>query len=66
VYRPRLPREKAVSIMHEGRGSHFDPVVLDPSWPERSSAWRSIRTEALSVRVLVADDHPVYRAAWSG
>jgi putative two-component system response regulator len=29
VYRPRLPREKAVSIMHEGRGSHFDPVVLD-------------------------------------
>ncbi len=30
VYRPRLPREKAVSIMHEGRGSHFDPVVLDP------------------------------------
>ena len=40
VYRPRLPREKAVSIMHEGRGSHFDPVVLDPSWPERSTAWR--------------------------
>ena len=30
VYRPRLPREKAVAIMHEGRGSHFDPVVLDP------------------------------------
>jgi putative two-component system response regulator len=30
VYRPRLPREKALSIMHEGRGTHFDPVVLDP------------------------------------
>jgi HD-GYP domain-containing protein (c-di-GMP phosphodiesterase class II) len=29
VYRSRLPREKALSIMHEGRGTQFDPAVLD-------------------------------------
>jgi putative two-component system response regulator len=29
VYRPRLPREEARLIMQEGRGTHFDPVVLD-------------------------------------
>jgi putative two-component system response regulator len=29
VYRSRLPREQALQIMHEGRGTHFDPVVLD-------------------------------------
>jgi putative two-component system response regulator len=29
VYRPALPREEALAILHEGRGSHFDPVVLD-------------------------------------
>jgi putative two-component system response regulator len=43
VYRPRLPREKAVSIMHEGRGTHFDPVVLDPFMVR---AQRSMSAEA--------------------
>lgn len=29
VYKPPFPREKAVGIMREGRGTHFDPVILD-------------------------------------
>jgi putative two-component system response regulator len=29
VYRPRLTREEALLILHEGRGTHFDPAVLD-------------------------------------
>lgn len=29
VYKPSFPHEKAISIMAEGRGSHFDPDMLD-------------------------------------
>ncbi len=29
VYKPAFPHEKAVEIMSQGRGSHFDPDVLD-------------------------------------
>jgi putative two-component system response regulator len=29
VYKEGMPHEKAVAIMKEGRGSHFDPDVLD-------------------------------------
>ncbi len=29
VYKEGMPHEKAVQIMVEGRGSHFDPDVLD-------------------------------------
>ncbi len=29
VYKEGMPHEKAVDIMREGRGSHFDPDVLD-------------------------------------
>jgi putative two-component system response regulator len=29
VYRPALPEEKALAIMKEGRGTHFDPRILD-------------------------------------
>jgi len=29
VYKPPFPHEKAVSIISEGRGSHFDPDVVD-------------------------------------
>lgn len=29
VYRPAMPVDKALSIMSEGRGSHFDPELLD-------------------------------------
>jgi putative two-component system response regulator len=29
IYRPALSEAKALAIMREGRGSHFDPQVLD-------------------------------------
>jgi putative two-component system response regulator len=29
VYRPALPEDKALAIMKEGRGTHFDPQILD-------------------------------------
>jgi putative two-component system response regulator len=29
VYKPPFPREKAVAIIREGRGSHFDPDMVD-------------------------------------
>lgn len=29
VYKDGMPHEKAVAIMREGRGSHFDPDILD-------------------------------------
>jgi putative two-component system response regulator len=29
VYRPAFPLDEAVEKMKQGRGSHFDPVVLD-------------------------------------
>jgi putative two-component system response regulator len=29
VYRPALPTDETVRVMREGRGTHFDPAVLD-------------------------------------
>ncbi len=29
VYRPAFPVEEAIKMMHEERGTHFDPVLLD-------------------------------------
>jgi putative two-component system response regulator len=29
VYKPPFPREKAVGIIREGRGTHFDPDMVD-------------------------------------
>jgi putative two-component system response regulator len=29
VYRKAMPHDKVMQIMHEGRGSHFDPNVFD-------------------------------------
>ncbi|WP_394561946.1 HD domain-containing phosphohydrolase [Aquipseudomonas alcaligenes] len=29
VYKPEMPHEKAVAIIREGRGGHFDPAVVD-------------------------------------
>jgi putative two-component system response regulator len=29
VYKPALPHEEAVRILHDKRGSYFDPDVID-------------------------------------
>jgi putative two-component system response regulator len=42
VYRKALPEEKALAIIKEGRGTHFDPAVLD-LFLERLPEIRAIR-----------------------
>lgn len=42
VYRPAMPEAKALGIIREGRGSHFDPDILDV-FLERLPRLRAIR-----------------------
>ena len=44
VYKPPFPHEKAVSIIGEGRGSHFDPDVVD-AFLEIQEAFKRIAAE---------------------
>jgi putative two-component system response regulator len=41
VYKPPFPHEKAVAIIQEGRGSHFDPDMVD-AFLENSGGFYSI------------------------
>ena len=41
VYKPPFPHEKALAIMTEGRGSHFDPDMLD-AFLEISDAFEAV------------------------
>jgi diguanylate cyclase (GGDEF)-like protein len=38
VYRPALARDDAIAVMRDGRGTHFDPLVLDLFLAEIESA----------------------------
>jgi putative two-component system response regulator len=38
VYRPRLPIPQALAMLEEGRGTHFDPIVLDAFLADRSAS----------------------------
>ena len=40
-YKPAFPHEKAVAIVAEGRGSHFDPNVVD-AFMEIKATFRQI------------------------
>jgi len=42
VYRPAMPEDKALAIIKEGRGAHFDPRVLDV-FLEQLPQFRAIR-----------------------
>jgi len=42
VYRPAMPEEKALAIMKEGRGQHFDPKLFD-LFLERLPEFHAIR-----------------------
>jgi putative two-component system response regulator len=48
VYKPPFPHEKAVSIIEAGRGSHFDPEMVD--------AFMTISTDFLAVAEQFADN----------
>jgi len=41
VYKPPFPHEKAVTIIQEGKGSHFDPDMVD-AFLENSDGFYSI------------------------
>ena len=41
VYKPPFPREKAVAIIREGRGQHFDPDMVD-AFLELEAAFHAI------------------------
>lgn len=47
VYKLPFPLEKAVAIIHEGRGSHFDPDIVD--------AFLALRNEFQAIALLHAD-----------
>jgi putative two-component system response regulator len=47
VYKPPFPLEKAVAIICEGRGSHFDPDIVD--------AFLALQHEFHSIALLHAD-----------
>jgi putative two-component system response regulator len=77
VYKPPMPHEKAVAIIREGRGTHFDPDVVD-AFLALADTFRNIaltfadcdeEREALggagvagaATRVLLAEDNPINR-----
>jgi putative two-component system response regulator len=41
-YRAAMPVEAAIDVMLEGRGSHFDPEVLDPFMSEIPLVWAPV------------------------
>jgi putative two-component system response regulator len=48
VYKPAFPHEKAVQIITEGRGSHFDPDIVD--------AFLEIQDKFREIAATLADD----------
>jgi response regulator RpfG family c-di-GMP phosphodiesterase len=49
VYKPAFSHEKAMDIIHEGRGQHFDPDVVD--------ALDTVETEFLNIARQFKDEH---------
>ena len=47
VYKEPYPHDRAIAILKEGRGSHFDPDVLD--------AFLAVETEVLGIALKYAD-----------
>lgn len=49
VYKKAMAHDKAVSIIHEGRGSHFDPEIVD-AFDANSAIFNAIRANAHSTK----------------
>ncbi|MBI2308465.1 MAG: two-component system response regulator [Rhodocyclales bacterium] len=54
VYKPAMPHEQALEIVREGRGTHFDPDVVD--------AFFGIEDEIKKIAALLADSEPLPEA----
>ncbi|MCW8825221.1 MAG: two-component system response regulator [Gammaproteobacteria bacterium] len=50
VYKPAFPHEKAIAIIQEGRGTHFDPDMVD--------AFMQLADEFLAIALQFADSEP--------
>ena len=50
VYKDKIEHEKAIEIMKEGRGTHFDPYILD--------AFLELQKEFEDVAKSFIDIHP--------
>jgi putative two-component system response regulator len=48
-YKPAFPLEKCFGIIEQGRGTHFDPHVLD--------AFFAVRDQVVAVQIRYADVH---------
>ena len=48
VYRPAMTAAQAIRIMHEGRGTKFDPKILD-------CFWRVLIKKGLPVKKVLAE-----------
>jgi putative two-component system response regulator len=47
AYKPAFPLDKCFAILEEGRGTHFDPRVLE--------AFLTTRDEILQVQIMFAE-----------
>lgn len=61
VYRPAMPLDKALSILQEGRGSHFDPQVLDKFFSSIDEVI-AIRNDSETAPEPIRDGTPKRRA----
>jgi putative two-component system response regulator len=57
VYKPPLPHSKAVSIIIEGRSTHFDPELID--------AFEALAEDLRSIALEFSDDEEERKALCS-
>ena len=58
VYKPAYSHEQAVEIIRDGRGSHFDPDMVD--------AFLALSEEFLRIAQQFADAEPRGWSRWTG
>lgn len=74
-YKPSFSFDKALSIIYEGKGSHFDPVVVD-TLSELLSEFKSVAEKyhdnqqaapvVMSPKALIVEDDPTLQLVISG
>lgn len=57
VYKPGMPHDTATAIMRDGRGTHFDPVILD-FFLEIQDEFAQIAIELSDERIIEKDPQP--------
>lgn len=60
VYRPAMPLDKALGILQEGRGTHFDPEILDQFFNSIDEVI-AIRNDSVAAPEQIRDGSPKRR-----